>query len=197
MEAPHPAQTGTSAVDDRPAIERLRNDDRAAVAELYHRHAGAVYWNAWGVLRSRPDAEEMTADAFLTLWTRRREIEIFGNSALPWLVVTVKNLSRNRRRANDRRRTEGLDAVEELPATAPSVEDLAALDEAMTLIRGVVEQLSPTDQSIFRLCVVQQLAYKEAATRLGLKHGSIRNRLSRIRHRLQRELGLQKERHLS
>lgn len=195
MKASVPAETGTSAMDDRPAIERLRHDDRAAIAELYQRHAGAVYWNAWAVLRSRPDAEEMTADAFLTLWTRRREIEIFGSSALPWLVVTVKNLSRNRLRANARRRTDGLDDAEQLPATTPSAEHVVALDEAMRLIRGVVEQLSVTDQSIFRLCMVEQLTYKEAAARLGLKHGSIRNRLSRTRHRLQRELGFQNEGH--
>jgi hypothetical protein len=83
VNASAPAPTGTSALDDRPAIERLRRDDRTAVTELYRRHAGAVYWNAWGVLRSRPDAEEMTADAFLTLWTpaaRDRDLRQLGSS---------------------------------------------------------------------------------------------------------------------
>ncbi|GAA4156675.1 sigma-70 family RNA polymerase sigma factor [Leifsonia shinshuensis] len=187
MHAPTPESTGSS-VDDRPAVDRLRHGDRGALTELYRRHAGAVYWNAYGVLRSRPDAEEMTADAFLTLWTRRREVEVFGSSALPWLIVTVKNLSRNRLRANERRRTDPLYDADH-PADAPSAEDLAALEEAMRLIRGVIAELPVVDQRIFRLCMVDGLSYKEAAARLGLAHGSVRNRLSRVRLRLRRELG--------
>jgi len=184
-----PESTGESVIDDRPAIERLRRGDRDALTQLYRRHAGTVYWNAFGLLRSRPDAEEMTADAFLTLWMRRHEVEIFGNSALPWLIVTVKNLSRNRLRSNERRRAEHLDDRDRSATDTPSAEDLAALDEAMRLVRAVIAALPEVDQEIFRLCMVDGLTYQEAAARLGLKHGSVRNRLSRVRLRLQRELG--------
>jgi len=184
--------TATSVMDDCSALERLRSNDRDALAELYRRHAGAVYWNAYGILRSRADAEEITADAFLTLWTRRHEVEVFGTSALPWLIVTAKNLGRNRQRSNERRRTDDLDD-EQMVANSPLPDDLAELDEAMRTIRDVIGQLPQTDQAIFRLCMVDQLTYKEAAARLGLTHGSVRNRLSRTRHRLQRALGLQNE----
>lgn len=188
MQALTPESTGESVSDDRPTVERLRRGDRGALSQLYNRHAGTVYWNAYGVLRSRPDAEEMTADAFLALWTRRHDVVIYGISVLPWLVVTVKNLSRNRLRANERRAADHLDDIE--PASAdPSAEDLAALDEAMRLVREVISQLPVVDRGIFRLCMVDGLTYKEAAAKLGLKHGSVRNRLSRVRLRLQSELG--------
>lgn len=192
-----PAAPAASVADDQAEIERLRRDDRDALAELYRRHAGAVYWSAFGVLRSRSDSEEMAADAFLTLWTRRHEVEFFGGSALPWLVVTVKNLSRNRLRANERRVVANLDDATELAHDGLSVEDLASLEEAMDLIDSVVARLPPTDRSIFELCLVEHLSYKEAAARLGLTHGSVRNRLSRVRHRLQRELGFQDGGHIA
>lgn len=181
--------TGESVSDDRPTVERLRHGDREALAELYRRHAGTLYWNAYGILRSRRDAEEMTADAFLTLWTRRRDVVIYGISALPWLVVAVKNLSRNRLRANQRRSADHLDDAEHAAADSTSAEDLASLGEAMHLVQQVIAQLPAVDQEIFRLCLVEELTYKEAAARLGLKHGSVRNRLSRMRLRLQSELG--------
>ena len=189
MQALTPESTGESVSDDRPTVERLLHGDRDALAELYRRHAGSVYWNAYGLLRSRPDAEEMTADAFLTLWTRRREVVIYGTSALPWLVVTVKNLSRNRLRANQRRSVDHLEDAEYAAADTMSAEDLAAVGEAMKLVQEVIAQLPAVDQQIFRLCLVEELTYKEAAARLGLKHGSVRNRLSRMRLRLQSELG--------
>lgn len=114
---------------------------------------------------------------------------LYGISALPWLIVTVKYLSRNRLRANQRRSVGRLDDAEHAPADAASAEDLAALGEAMHLVKEVIAQLPAVDQQIFRLCLVEELTYKEAAARLGLKHGSVRNRLSRVRHRLQSELG--------
>jgi RNA polymerase sigma-70 factor (ECF subfamily) len=70
-----------------------------------------------------------------------------------------------------------------------SAEDLAAVGEAMHLVQEVIAQLPAVDQQIFRLCLVEELTYKEAAVRLGLTHGSVRNRLSRMRLRLQSELG--------
>jgi hypothetical protein len=89
VQALTPESTGESVSDDRPTVERLRHGDRDALAELYRRDAGTLYWNAYGVLRSRPDAEEITADAFLTLWrtdrpwraTRARQAFVAGPSA--------------------------------------------------------------------------------------------------------------------
>jgi RNA polymerase sigma-70 factor (ECF subfamily) len=131
----------------------------------------------------------MTADAFLTLWARRRQVVIYGTSALPWLVVTVKNLSRNRLRAIQRRSADPLEDAEHAAVDMMSAEDLAAVGEAMHLVQEVIAQLPVVDQQIFRLCLVEELTYKEAAVRLGLTHGSVRNRLSRMRLRLQSELG--------
>ena len=47
-----------------------------------------------------------------------------------------------------------------------------------------VGTLSPLDQQIFRLCAEEGYAYGAAAEALGVSHGVVRNRLSRIRTRL-------------
>ena len=44
--------------------------------------------------------------------------------------------------------------------------------------------LSPLDRDIFRLCAAEGYAYQAAAEQLGVEHGVVRNRLSRIRTRL-------------
>jgi RNA polymerase sigma-70 factor (ECF subfamily) len=48
------------------------------------------------------------------------------------------------------------------------------------------------DQEIFWLCLVGDLSYKQAARQLGISHGSVRNRLSRLKARLRSELSLLK-----
>ena len=51
-------------------------------------------------------------------------------------------------------------------------------------IAGEVDRMSPDDRRIFALCVIDGYAYQAAADELGVSHGAVRNRLSRIRTRL-------------
>ena len=45
-------------------------------------------------------------------------------------------------------------------------------------------KLREVDREIFRMCMLDGLVYKQAAAQLGLTHGSVRNRLSRLRRQL-------------
>lgn len=161
---------------------------QASFAQVMRRHSGVLYAIAYRQLGDVPDAEETVQDAFLLLWRKRSGLSLVGGSALPWLVVTVKNVAANRRRSALRRaRHEAPDA--ELPPAAvtgsPEVEDL---------IRRAFDRLPPVDAEIARLCLIEDLSYAEAAARLGLTEGAVRNRLSRARGRLRRDLGEERDR---
>ncbi len=58
--------------------------------------------------------------------------------------------------------------------------------DALLVERVIAEvgTLSALDQQIFRLCAAEGYAYDAAAAELGVTHGVVRNRLSRIRTRL-------------
>jgi RNA polymerase sigma factor (sigma-70 family) len=161
---------------------------QASFAHVMRRHSGVLYAIAYRRLGSVHDAEETVQDAFLLLWRKRGGLHLVGDSALPWLVVTVKNLAANRRRSTLRRaRHEAPDA--ELPP-APAVES----NEVDDLIRRAFDRLPPVDAEIARLCLVEDLTYAEAAARVGLTEGAVRNRLSRARGRLRRDLGEERDR---
>ena len=51
-------------------------------------------------------------------------------------------------------------------------------------ILAAVERLSELDREIFRLCAAEGYGYEAAAASLGVSHGTVRNRLSRIRSRV-------------
>ncbi|WP_223692532.1 RNA polymerase sigma factor [Leifsonia poae] len=169
--------------------------DRNAFRQLYQLHHVPVYWAAFSVLQSRPDAEEIAVDAFMTLWTKRDGIDLVGESTLPWLVTTARFLAKNRMRAVQRRPTVPLETSADLEADAPSPEDLSISREAMRGLEAMIAAMPEEDRDIFRLCLVEDLTYKEAAARLGLSHGSVRNRLSRMKQRLRTELTLLKRGH--
>jgi RNA polymerase sigma factor (sigma-70 family) len=178
--------------DERALFSKVQVGDRESFRALFRLHMRSVYWAAFGVLQSRADAEEVMQDAFMTMWDKRSTIELVGESTLPWLVTTARYLALNRRRAEDRRRRDPLDPDVELLERALGPEGAAVANEAKQHIEEVMAQMPLVDQEIFWLCLVGDLSYKQAARQLGISHGSVRNRLSRLKMRLRSELSLLK-----
>ena len=185
-EAEHPVPV------DVDLFARIRSGDREAFRLMFRQHQRSVYWAAFSVLGTRSDSEEILQDAFLTLWDKRAGIDLVGESALPWLITTARYLALNRRRSESRRPRDSLDAGPDIVDDAPSPETIAIGHEALRHIHTVMAVLPAVDRRIFELCLVDDLSYDQAATRLGVSHSTVRNRLSRLKRRLRTELALLK-----
>ena len=72
---------------------------------------------------------------------------------------------------------------ETLPSTV-DVEQQVITAGLAARIADEVAGLSDLDREVFRLCAAEGYAYQAAADELGVAHGVVRNRLSRIRTRL-------------
>ena len=55
-------------------------------------------------------------------------------------------------------------------------------------LETAIAQLSEIDRAIVKLCLVDELSYKQAAHRLRLSQPAVRNRLSRLRAHLRTSL---------
>jgi RNA polymerase sigma-70 factor (ECF subfamily) len=170
------------AADDRLLLARTRRGDRDAFGDLYARHVRPVYWQAYRLIGTAQDAEEITQDVFVTAWRRRADLHLVDTSVLPWLLATAKYLALNLRRKRGRRHWEQLDDT--LPSTDREPADEAVSAVLMARVRESVAGLSPLDQQLFERCVVGDLTYAQAADALGVSHAAVRNRVSRIRSRV-------------
>jgi RNA polymerase sigma factor (sigma-70 family) len=178
------------SADESALFSRVQRGDREAFRLIFRLHMQSVYWAAFGVLQSRSDAEEVMQDAFMTMWDKRASIELVGESTLPWLVTTARYLALNRRRSEARRRRAPLDENADILDRALAPDNAAIANEARQHIEEVMAQMPFVDQEIFWLCLVGDLSYKQAARQLGISHGAVRNRLSRLRARLRSEISL-------
>lgn len=171
---------GTDAALARAAADGSEHAFRA----LYRAYVRPVYWIAHGLVGNAPDAEDVTQETFLAAWRKLRGFELAGDSLLPWLatICRLQAANRIRRQRRDRERTAG-EADETLPSTVDVEKQVIDADLAERILREVAG-LSPLDQDIFRLCAAEGYAYQAAADELGVAHGVVRNRLSRIRTRL-------------
>ncbi|GAA5199045.1 sigma-70 family RNA polymerase sigma factor [Microbacterium jejuense] len=155
-----------------------------AFRSIYRAYVRPVYWLAHGLVGNPADAEEVTQETFLVAWRKLAGFELAGDSLLPWLATICRFQAANRirRMRRDRDHT-AAPADESLPDTV-DVEQQVVDGELADAILREVAGLGELDREIFRLCATEGYAYQAAAEQLGVAHGVVRNRLSRIRTRL-------------
>ena len=176
------------ATDDAALVAQAAKGDERAFRVLYRAYVRPVYWLAHGLLGNTADAEDVTQETFVVAWRRVPGLELAGESLLPWLATVCRFHAANRIRARrrDRLHTAG-EADDTLPGTVDVEQQVIEAELASRILREV-EGLSPLDQQIFRLCATEGYAYQAAADQLGVAHGVVRNRLSRIRTRMRTAL---------
>jgi len=169
---------------DAELVAAAAGGSEHAFRALYRAYVRPVYWLAHGLVGNAVDAEDVTQETFLAAWRKLPTLELASDSLLPWLVTICRFQCANRIRRQQRDRTHTASAVEEmLPATV-DVERQVIESSLVERVLQEVGTLSVLDQQIFRLCAAEGYAYQAAADQLGVSHGTVRNRLSRIRTRL-------------
>lgn len=191
--AQQPAVARAHPTSERELFSLVQRGDQEAFRALFRLHQQPVYLTAYNVVRSGTDAEEIMQDSFLTLWKKRAKISLVGESPLPWLVTTARFLALNRRRANARTAGEPLDAAATAADESASPVDGVLAAELMERLGSLTAGMSAVDRDIFRLCLLDELSYEQAARQLGISHGAVRNRLSRLKGRLRLALDDSKE----
>lgn len=173
---------------DADLLRRLAAGDARALSIVFDRHAKAVTRYAWAMAPSRMDVEEIVQDAFVTLWRRAAEITIADGSLLPWLLVTARYLAMNVIRKGARNRSEPLpdEGHTDLSLLMRSDRDAATARDQLRWVLDEIKRLEPIDRQVCELCLVEGLPYAEAASRLNLSVGAVKQRVSRSRARLRK-----------
>jgi RNA polymerase sigma-70 factor (ECF subfamily) len=175
-----PAREVTPEAD---LIERLREADPRAIADVYDRHHDALRGLARRLLGEAALAEDLVHDVFVEL---PGAIKRFRSDASlrPFLISIAVNRARKYFRAAGRRRAAmaRYAAQPEAMVDGPD-EDVTRRELAAALHRGL-DRL-PADQRVaFVLCEVDQLSSREAAAIAGAPEETIRTRLWHARKKL-------------
>ena len=104
---------GGRPVRPRRCFPRVADSDRDAFEILYHRYVRSVFGLALRRLRNRPEAEEVTQEAFTAVWRSAASYRPERGSAGGWLYTVARNAIVDRMRRNGR-----VDTTSELPELA-------------------------------------------------------------------------------
>jgi RNA polymerase sigma factor (sigma-70 family) len=172
--------------------EQALGGDGGAFDRVFKLHRDRIYNHAWRLTQHRADAEDLTAIAFIELWRRRRAVRVIDGSVLPWLLVTTTNVSRNLKRSQARhqRLLAHIPPPEPERDVADSIADADTRESVVRSVRVALARLSPRDQEVLALCVLEELTTRQASAALGVAEGTVKSRLSRARARFAAQIEL-------
>ena len=184
-------------MSEEELIERLRDGDEAAFAELVRLHEKLIFNLALRYVKNYDDASDITQAVFITIY---RSIGGFkGKSKLStWIYrITINEcVDFSRRNKLYNARTLPLDQLNgdgeatEIPLPDPSYDPAVCYEkrELQDTIRHAVESLPPISREIIILRDVHDLSYTEIAEVLNVELGTVRSRLARARIKLRNKL---------
>ncbi len=159
-------------------MRAVSGGDRLAVAELYDRHASAVYGMAMSLLHDPSVAQDVSQETFVRLWTRAQTFDSARGTPLGWLLSITRNLALDELRAQ-RRRSERSDrlAWETAIQAQGQVASLLHWDWESQHVLEAVSELSSRQRETVELVYLQGFTLTEVAERLDVAVGTVKSRL--------------------
>jgi RNA polymerase sigma-70 factor, ECF subfamily len=181
---------------DEDLMTLVERNDADAFAILYDRHGGAAYSLAHRIVGDSAIAEDVTQEAFLSVWRSGARFDAVRGSVRSWTLGIVRN-----RAIDALRRASG-------PAPKLDLDDDAALEarpsdeltdsqairrETSRRVQGALRELPAEQSEVIGLAYFGGFTHSEIADMLGMPLGTVKGRmrlgLEKIRVTLAERMG--------
>lgn len=176
---------------DAALMTRAAQGDASAAAELYRRHATAVYRFVRASTGSESEAADVLQETFMTVLERRSGFDPERGSCTAYLCGVARHLVYRR----FDQRCEPWPEIDELaeqssaiPALPPPHEQLEHA-QALQRLQAAIRALPPHYRDVLVLIELQEMSYADTASIVGIELGTVRSRLARARAKLAELLG--------
>ena len=173
--------TGDVTPDERALLRRVQKGDHSAWPDLLGPHESLLRARIRGLiagpLQRRVSVSDVLQEVLMTAHERVDDFELTGeNSLRNWLIAIADRKARRamqyhvgvKMRSVRRELTRGHRAsTHRFRDGSPTPSAVVASDEAETLARRALAELSDADQEVLRLCREEGLAFREASERMG------------------------------
>ncbi len=184
--APKAARVESDDPPDAALVADVARGDAAAFQRLVERHTGPIYRLAFRLLGDAIEAEDVTQETFLRLWTHAAAWrERAGGGLVGWLRRVATNLSFDRLR---RRNATGEAADDERPDDTPTAEEALAARDLSAFAAGAVNALPERQRAAIILTYYEELPNAAAAEALGMHVKAFESLLLRARVALRRTM---------
>ena len=164
---------------DEEVMQLVQNADPRAFELLYDRHGGAAFSLAYRMVGNRVTAEDVTQDAFLSIWRSRLRYEPARGSVRTWVlgIVHHRGVDGLRRHAVHDRRRAGMEGVEERFEAPERTEVEAARRQEARSVRDALQALPDEQAKVIELAYFGGFSHSQIADMLGMPLGTVKGRM--------------------
>ena len=188
-------------------VQQCLLGDSAAWAALVRAHHRRVYAICYRFTGSGTDAEDLTQEVFLRVYSSLKSFDADRGSLPVWITTLTRNLLIDHfRRTRNQRITSSLDEgwteagedrgavpLDRLQSKGPGQHEQLARREMQRMVQQALAQVSPELRETVILRDLQEMDYKEIAQVLSIPEGTVKSRISRGRAELARLLECNKK----
>jgi RNA polymerase sigma-70 factor (ECF subfamily) len=169
-------------------LHRLADEDLMGLAGegqagafgiVFHRHGDAAFSLAYRMCGSRPRAEDIVQESFVSLWRRASRYDRVRGSVRSWVLSVVHNQAIDSFRSENVRaarelRDDGL--AERVPAAERTETEVERRDDAEH-VRSALLELPPDQLRVIELAYFGGFTHSQIAEMLELPAGTVKGRL--------------------
>jgi RNA polymerase sigma-70 factor, ECF subfamily len=175
---------------DEEVMALVQEGSTHAFELVYDRHGGAAFSLAYRMVANRAAAEDITQEAFLSIWRSRRRYDATRGSVRTWVLGIVHNRAIDalrRNLAHDRKRAsaEGLEERKEAPERTEI--EVARLQEARS-VRDAMGALPVEQSRVLELAYFGGFSHSQIADMLEMPIGTVKGRMRLGLEKLRRSL---------
>jgi len=165
---------------DEELMPLVGGKDPEAFEVLFDRHGGAAFSLAYRIVGDRAAAEEVTQEAFISVWRSGARFDAARGSVRSWLLSVVRNRAidflRSRAGKAPKLTFDDDSVLEQRPATERTEEEALRRETAGEL-RGAIGKLPGEQSKVIELAYFGGFSHSEIAQMLNLPMGTVKGRM--------------------
>ncbi len=165
---------------DEELMPLIGDKDPGAFEVFYDRHGGVAYSLAYRIVGERGAAEDVTQEAFISIWRSGARYDAARGSVRTWMLGIVRN------RAIDALRSKASgapklnfddDSILEHRPAPERTESEALRRETAAEVRGALNELPGEQSKVIELAYFGGFSHSEIAGMLGVPLGTVKGRM--------------------
>ena len=176
---------------DEDVMQLVRRGDARAFEVIYDRHSAAAFSLAYRMMGTRAGAEDVTQEAFLSMWRSGARYDRVRGSVRTWVLGIVHHRAIDalrRATVHDRRRAGDEGIEERLEARERTDVEVARREEAGA-VRSALATLPPDQVQVLELAYFGGFTHTEIADLLGAPVGTVKGRMRLGLKKMRAQLG--------
>jgi RNA polymerase sigma-70 factor (family 1) len=165
-------------MNDAQLTYLVKTGVKEAFQELFERYGPRIYQFSYSYLKNREDSEELVQDVFLKIWEKRDSLDKSKNIKSFIFKIAVNSIYDFIRRKNIEYAYKDF-AAAHFVQSADSTWHQVIFDEMLKNLDGLVKQMPPERQKIFKLSREEGLSSEEIAKKMNLSKRTVENQLYR------------------